>query len=147
MAQIETPDRGQPLDISYLSRIVQEINTVSAAVSNAANIAKIKFRDIATPSSVQVANTMFYAETQKINDGNLSTQTTSNSVSFDFSGLFKTTPIVTCSVSSVSGVSKLIPVLKSVSQNSCLVEVFSTITEGTFSAEVSIIAIGERIST
>jgi len=146
MAQIETPDRGQPLDISYLSRIVQEINTVSAAVSNAANIAKIKFRDIATPSSVQVANTMFYAETQKINDGNLSTQT-SNSVSFDFSGLFKTTPIVTCSVSSVSGVSKLIPVLKSVSQNSCLVEVFSTITEGTFSAEVSIIAIGERIST
>jgi hypothetical protein len=146
MAQIETPDRGQPLDISYLSRIVQEINTVSAAVSNAANIAKIKFRDIATPSSVQVANTMFYAETQKINDGNLSTQT-SNSVSFDFSGLFKTTPIVTCSVSSVSGVSKLIPVLKSVSQNSCLVELSSTITEGTFSAEVSIIAIGERIST
>lgn len=146
MAQIETPDRGQPLDISYLSRIVQEINTVSAAVSNAANVARIKFRDISIPSSLQVANTMFYAETQKVIDGNLSTQTTNNTT-FDFSGLFKTTPVVTCSVSSVTGVSKLIPVLKLVNQNSCQVEIFSTITEGTFSAEVSIIAIGERISS
>jgi hypothetical protein len=146
MAQIETPDRGQPLDISYLSRIVQEINTVSAAVSNAANIAKIKFRDIVTPSSLQVANTVFYAETQKLTDGNLSTQT-SLTTNFDFSGMFKTTPVVTCSISHVSGVSNLIPVLRSVTQNSCQVEVFSNSTTGVFSVDVSIIAIGERISS
>jgi hypothetical protein len=144
MAQIELPDRGQPLDISYLFRIAQEINRVSELV--AASFSKIKYRDTSTPSQLATSNLAFYAETQKIIDANLSVQPNAPS-SFDYSGIFKTTPVVICSVTSVTGVSNLYGVLSGVTQNSCQVNVFSSATSGAFSADVSIIAIGERISS
>jgi hypothetical protein len=143
MAQIELPDRGQPLDISYLFRIAQEINRVSELVGS--SISKIKYRDTSTPSQVATSNLSFYAETQKIIDANLSVQPNAPA-SFDYSGIFKTTPVVLCSVTSVTGVSNLYAVLNGVTQNSCQVNVFSSATSGAFSADVSIIAIGERIS-
>jgi hypothetical protein len=43
MAQIELPDRGQSLDISYLFRIAQEINRVSESIGT--TLSKIKYRD------------------------------------------------------------------------------------------------------
>jgi len=144
MAQIELPDRGQPLDISYLFRIAQEINRVSELVGS--SLSKIKYRDTSTPSQVLTSNLVLYAETQKIVDANLSVQPNAPA-SFDYSGIFKTTPVVTCSVTSVTGVSNLYPVLSGVTQNSCQVNVFSSATSGAFSADVSIIAIGERISS
>jgi hypothetical protein len=144
MAQIELPDRGQPLDISYLFRIAQEINRVSELVGT--TFSKIKYRDTSTPSQLLTSNLAFYAETQKIIDANLSVQPNAPA-SFDFSGIFKTTPVVVCSVSSVTGVSNLYAVLNGVTQNSCQVNVFSSATSGAFSADVSIIAIGERISS
>ena len=144
MAQIELPDRGQPLDISYLFRIAQEINRVSELV--ASSVSKIKYRDTSTPSQVLTSNIVFYAETQKIVDANLSVQPNAPA-SFDYSGIFKTTPVVTCSVTSITGVSNLYPVLSAVTQNSCQVNVFSSATSGAFSADISIIAIGERISS
>ena len=144
MAQIELPDRGQPLDISYLFRIAQEINRVSELV--ASRLSKIKYRDTSTPSQVLTSNIVFYAETQKIVDANLSVQPNAPA-SFDYSGIFKTTPVVTCSVTSITGVSNLYPVLSAVTQNSCQVNVFSSATSGAFSADISIIAIGERISS
>jgi hypothetical protein len=144
MAQIELPDRGQPLDISYLFRIAQEINRVSELVGT--TFSKIKYRDTSTPSQLLTSNLAFYAETQKIIDANLSVQPNAPA-SFDFSGIFKTTPVVVCSVASVTGVSNLYAVLNGVTQNSCQVNVFSSATSGAFSADVSIIAIGERISS
>ena len=144
MAQIELPDRGQPLDISYLFRIAQEINRVSELVGT--SLSKIKYRDTSTPSQVLTSNIVFYAETQKIVDANLSVQPNAPA-SFDYSGIFKTTPVVTCSVTSITGVSNLYPVLSAVTQNSCQVNVFSSATSGAFSADISIIAIGERISS
>ena len=144
MAQIELPDRGQPLDISYLHKIAQEINRVSELFTS--SFSKIKYRDTSTPSNTSTSNVVFYAETQKIVDANLSVQSNAPA-SFDYSGIFKTTPVVTCSVTSVTGVSNLYPVLSGVTQNSCQVNVFSSATSGAFSADVSIIAIGERISS
>jgi hypothetical protein len=144
MAQIELPDRGQPLDISYLFRIAQEINRVSELVGT--SLSKIKYRDTSTPSQPLTSNVVFYAETQKIVDANLSVQPNAPA-SFDYSGIFKTTPVVISSVTSVTGVSNLYPVLSGVTQNSCQVNVFSSATSGAFSADVSIIAIGERISS
>lgn len=144
MAQIELPDRGQPLDISYLFRIAQEINRVSELV--ASSVSKIKYRDVPTPSQTSTSNLVFYAETLKIVDGNLSVQAVTP-VTFDYSGIFKTTPVVTCSVISLTGVSALYSVLDGVTQNGCNVKVFSSQTAGAFSADISIIAIGERISS
>ena len=144
MAQIELPDRGQPLDISYLFRIAQEINRVSELV--ASSISKIKYRDTPTPSQTSTSNLVFYAETLKIVDGNLSVQS-NTPATFDYSGIFKTTPVVVCSVTAVTGVSALYSVLDGVTQNGSNVKVFSSKTSGAFSADVSIIAIGERISS
>jgi len=144
MAQIELPDRGQPLDISYLFRIAQEINRVSELV--ASSVSKIKYRDVPTPSQTSTSNLVFYAETLKIVDGNLSVQS-NTPATFDYSGIFKTTPVVLCSVTSVTGVSALYSVLDGVTQNGCNVKVFSSATSGAFNADVSIIAIGERISS
>jgi len=144
MAQIELPDRGQPLDISYLFRIAQEINKVSELVGS--SLSKIKYRDTSTPSQVLTSNLTFYAETQKIIDAKLSVQPNAPA-SFQYPGIFKTTPVVLCSVTSVTGVSNLYAVLNGVTQSSCTVNVFSSSTAGDFSADVSIIAIGERISS
>ena len=144
MAKIETPDRGQPLDISYLLRIVTEINRISDAIGSA--FSKIKYRDTSTPSYASAANLVFYAETLKIVDGNLSVQS-NTPATFDYSGIFKTTPVVVCSVTAVTGVSALYSVLDGVTQNGCNVKVFSSATSGAFNADVSIIAIGERISS
>ena len=144
MAKIETPDRGQPLDISYLLRIVTEINRISDTIGSA--FSKIKYRDTSTPSYASAANLVFYAETLKIVDGNLSVQSNAPAT-FDYSGMFKTTPVVLCSVTSVTGVSNLYPVLDGVTQNGCNVKVFSSATSGAFNADVSILAIGERISS
>lgn len=146
MAQIELPDRGQPLDISYLHKIAKEINAISEIVRTDSGLSKIKYRDTSTPSEALTSTLAFYAETQKIIDANLSVQPNAPS-SFDYSGIFKTTPVVLCSVTSVTGVSNLYPVLSGVTQNSCQVNVFSSATSGAFSADVSIIAIGERISS
>ena len=144
MAQIELPERGQPLDISYIYRVVEQIRVLSDAIGTA--FSKIKYRDISTPSNVSSTNLVFYAETLKITNGNLSTQTNATST-FDYSGMFKTTPVVVCSVTSLDGVSNLYAVLEKVTQNNCNVNVFSPSTGGAFSADVSIIAIGERISS
>ena len=144
MAQIELPDRGQPLDISYLYRIVNEINNVSSLIGN--TLSKLKYRDKSTKSQVLTSNLVFYAETQKIIDANLSVQPNAPAT-FDYSGIFKTTPIVLSSVTSISGVSNLYTVLNSVTQNSCQVNVYSSATSGKIEADVSIIAIGERISS
>ena len=121
MAQIELPDRGQPLDISYLYRIVNEINNVSSLIGN--TLSKLKYRDKSTSSQVLTSNLVFYAETQKIIDANLSVQPNAPAT-FDYSGIFKTTPIVLSSVTSISGVSNLYTVLNSVTQNSCQVNVY-----------------------
>jgi hypothetical protein len=144
MAQIELPDRGQPLDISYLFRIAQEINRVSESIGT--TLSKIKYRDTSTPSQTPTSNLVFYAETLKIVDGNLSVQS-NTPATFDYSGIFKTTPVVICSVTAITGVSALYPVLDGVTQNGCNVKVFSSATSGAFNADVSIIAIGERISS
>lgn len=144
MAQIELPDRGQPLDISYLYRIVTEINSVSKLIGN--TLSKLKYRDKSTKSQVLTSNLVFYAETLKIIDANLSVQPNAPAT-FDYSGIFKTTPIVISSVTSITGVSNLYTVLNSVTQNSCQVNVYSSATSGAIEADVSIIAIGERISS
>lgn len=144
MAQIELPDRGQPLDISYLYRIVNEINNVSSLIGN--TLSKLKYRDKSTKSQVLTSNLVFYAETQKIVDANLSVQPNAPAT-FDYSGIFKTTPVVISSVTSISGVSNLYTVLNTVTQNSCQVNVYSSATSGKIEADVSIIAIGERINS
>lgn len=146
MAQLSTPDRGQPIDISFLGNMVTEINNISTTLGSQASLSKIKYRDNSVASELLTSRLAFYAESKKIVDGNLSVQANTQ-VTFDYSNIFKTTPVVVCSVSSESGVSNLYAVLKGITQNNCEVNIFSTATAGKFSADVSVIVIGERIQS
>ena len=47
MAKLPTPDRGQPLDVSYIYQIVDAINELSSQVSSAT----YKYASISTPNS------------------------------------------------------------------------------------------------
>ena len=144
MPRIELPDRGQPLDISYLYRIVSEINNVSSLIGN--TLSKIKYKNSTSAASPLTSNLVFYAETVKAPDANLSTGP-NTPVTFTYSGIFKTAPIVLCSVATLDGVSNIYGVLKNVGQSSCDVNIYSPATAGVVSAEVSILAIGERINS
>jgi len=146
MAQLSTPDRGQPIDISFLGNMVTQINEISTTLGSQASLSKVKYRDASASTELFTSKLAFYAESKKVVDGNLSTQTNTQ-VTFDYSNIFNYAPIVLCSVVSESGVSNLYGVLKSVTQNNCEVNIFSTATAGAFSADVSIIVIGERIQS
>ncbi len=47
MAKLPTPDRGQPLDVSYIYQIVDAVNDISEQVSSAT----YKYASIGTPTS------------------------------------------------------------------------------------------------
>lgn len=51
MAKLPTPDRGQPLDVSYIYQIVEAVNDISSQVSSAT----YKYASVATSSGTQNA--------------------------------------------------------------------------------------------
>lgn len=138
---IEVPDRGQPLDISYLIRIAQEINTLNQKVSTGGTQSSIKYVTNPQTTKVLTSDLVVYAGTQQIS-GDLSTSSGGVDVPFDFT--FKNTPIIVASVASVAGGLPHFATLKSSTANSCTVTVHSTKTSGTFTVDVSVIAVGER---
>lgn len=140
MAAIELPDRGQPIDISYLLRIATEINNLNSIISTGGTESSIKYLGDNSVTRVLTNDLVIYSASQQIS-GNLSTDTNLQTT-FDFS--FQKTPIVVSSVQYVSGEPSLFPVIKNINNNGCSVALYSTKTSGAVVANVSIIAIGER---
>jgi hypothetical protein len=96
MSKIPTPDRGQPLDVSYIYQIVDAVNDISSQVSSAT----YKYASIGTsagPENVLITDTKVVAGTVDIYS-TLTDVTPGLTVdkSFSFSsGEFKYPPIVT----------------------------------------------------
>lgn len=96
MSKIPTPDRGQPLDVSYIYQIVDAVNDISSQVSSAT----YKYASIGTssgPENVLITDTKVVAGTVDIYS-TLTDVTPGLTVdkSFNFSaGEFKYPPIVT----------------------------------------------------
>lgn len=107
MAKLPTPDRGQPLDVSYIYQVVDAVNELSEQVSTAT----YKYASIGTnagPQNALITDTKIVASTIDIYS-TLTDVTPGLTVdkSFNFSaGEFKYPPIVTAT-----------PVLTSQSQN------------------------------
>lgn len=107
MAKIPTPDRGQPIDVSYIYQIVDAVNDLSSQVSSAT----YRYTSVDTPSGTQnslITDTKIVAGYVDIYSS-LTDVTPGLTVdkSFNFSaGEFKYPPIVTAT-----------PVLTSQSQN------------------------------
>lgn len=140
---MELPDRGQPLDISFLLRMVSEINRLTEVISTTGTQSSLKYLGQNQTTLVPTSDILFFAGSQQVS-GNTSTADSSPTTRFDFS--FRSNPIVIASVQSVSGSDNVYCVVKNVSTTSCEVKlVIPSGTTGQVSANISIIAIGERV--
>lgn len=143
MARIPLPNRGQPLDVSYIYQIVDTINTLSNQVSPSLN----KYMTIDTISSGKqdvkasemrmVGGYVEVANNSTVNAGN------ELSFSFNYSG-FKYTPIVTATPINIDGTSAgsdISIILKNITVSK-VDGVIKFKTSGNVSVGVNIIALG-----
>lgn len=96
MAKIPTPDRGQPLDVSYIYQIVEAINEISSQMSSAT----YKYASVDTSSGTQnalITDTKVVAGEIAIYGGAQTDVTagTTQSFSYSFKGEYKYPPVVT----------------------------------------------------
>lgn len=138
------PDRGQPLDISYILTMANEINSINSIVSlQSSNRSKIVY-PTNPPRSVETAtaNLAFYAASNTLSPK----FSTKSDLTTRFNFNFSSTPIVTVSVQSVSGETPPIyAVITNLNSNGCDVKLFKSDTvNGDPVLNVSIIAIGEK---
>lgn len=107
MAKIPTPDRGQPLDVSYIYTLANAVNDLSSQISSA----NFKYASIGTTSGPQnalITNTKIVADSVDIYSTLTDVSpglTVERSLSFS-TGEFKYPPVVTAT-----------PVLTSQSEN------------------------------
>jgi hypothetical protein len=98
MARIPTPDRGQPLDVTYVYQIVEAINELSSQISSS----KYKYASIDTPGGNEgtlLTETKVVAGSKDIYK-TLTTVTADTApvpFSYPFQGEYKYPPIVTAS--------------------------------------------------
>lgn len=143
MAEIALPDQGQPLDLSYLLTLVNELNTLNRVVSNkAVNQSSIKYLDSSAVTNVITSDLVIYGSSNAISP-KFSTGT-DISTRFDFN--FRTTPVVTTSIAMISGTAAgIFPVITNLTNTGCEVKLFSSgSVTGDPRVSVSIIAVGER---
>jgi hypothetical protein len=144
MAKIPTPDRGQPLDVSYVYQIVEAINDLSSQISSA----KYKYASIDTTSgneSTLLTDTKVVAGEKVIYPTltNVTAETT-QSFSYSFKGEYKYPPIVTITPVLIEGTSSgqdVSVVIQSVT-NSSVNGIVRFNTGGSLALKVHIIAIG-----
>jgi hypothetical protein len=144
MAKIPTPDRGQPLDVSYVYQIVEAINDLSSQISSA----RYKYASIDTTSgneSTLLTDTKVVAGEKVIYPTltNVTAETT-QSFSYSFKGEYKYPPIVTITPVLIEGTSSgqdVSVVIQSIT-NSSVNGIVRFNTGGSLALKVHIIAIG-----
>jgi hypothetical protein len=92
MAKIPTPDRGQPLDVSYIYQIVEAVNDISSQVSSST----YKYASIDTSNGTQnslISEMKVVAGQILVSDENITVGKTA-SYNYSFKGEYKYPPIV-----------------------------------------------------
>jgi hypothetical protein len=144
MAKIPTPDRGQPLDVSYIYQIVEAINELSSQISSA----RYKYASIDTSNgneSTLLTDTKVVAG-ERVIYPNLTTVTadTTQAFSYSFKGEYKYPPIVTATPVLIEGTSSgqdVSVIIQSIT-NSSVNGIVKFNTGGSLALKVNIIAIG-----
>jgi len=94
MAKIPLPERGQPVDVTYLYQLANAVNDISSQVSSTtANYASINTSG-ADMSTLKTSDLSVVCSRVKIYDGTIVNVAQEKDFSFDFSN-FKYAPIVT----------------------------------------------------
>ena len=102
MARLSLPERGQPLDVTYIYQIVDALNVLSTQVSDAT----YNYTDIdvvgAEKKSLKTSDTKFVGKFKSIANNETVTAGQEKSFSIPYSN-FKFPPIVTLSIVNTSG--------------------------------------------
>ena len=102
MARVPLPERGQPLDVTYIYQIVDALNVLSTQVSDAT----YNYTDIdvvgAEKKSLKTSDTKFVGKFKSIANNETVTAGQEKSFSIPYSN-FKFPPIVTLSIVNTSG--------------------------------------------
>jgi hypothetical protein len=143
MAKVPLPERGQPLDVTYIYQLVEAVNDLSTSISDAT----YNYTDVdvvgAEKRSIKTSDTKFVGKFKQIANNETVTAGQEKSYSISYSN-FKFPPIVTASVVNTSGTTagtNTSVVISSItaSQVDFIVK-FGT--SGTASVGVNVIAIG-----
>jgi hypothetical protein len=144
MAKIPTPDRGQPLDVSYVYQIVEAVNDLASQISSA----RYKYASIDTTNgneSTLLTDTKVVAGEKVIYPTltNVTAEST-QSFSYSFKGEYKYPPIVTVTPVLIEGTSSgqdVSVVIQNVT-NSSVNGIVRFNTGGSLALKVHIIAVG-----
>jgi hypothetical protein len=144
MAKIPTPDRGQPLDVSYVYQIVEAVNDLASQISSA----RYKYASIDTSNgneSTLLTDTKVVAGERVIYPTltNVTAEST-QSFSYSFKGEYKYPPIVTVTPVLIEGTSSgqnISVVIQNVT-NSSVNGIVRFNTGGSLALKVHIIAVG-----
>ncbi len=143
MAKVPLPERGQPLDVTYIYQLVEAVNDLSTSISDAT----YNYTDVdivgAEKKSLKTSDTKFVGKFKQIANNETVTAGQEKSYSISYSN-FKFPPIVTASVVNTSGTTagtNTSVVISSItaSQVDFIVKFGSS---GTASVGVNVIAIG-----
>jgi len=95
MARIPLPERGQPLDVTYISQLAQAVNEISAAVSPAT----FKYTSIDTPNAgrqnVKATEARVIGGSIRVVSSGTITAGEEKPFTYSFPGEFKYAPIAT----------------------------------------------------
>ena len=102
MAKVPLPERGQPLDVTYIYQVVDALNSLSTQVSDAT----YTYTDVdvvgADKQSLKTSNTKFIGKFKLVANTETVTAGQEKSYTIDYSN-FKFPPIVTLSIVNTSG--------------------------------------------
>ena len=102
MAKVPLPERGQPLDVTYIYQLVGAVNFLSTQISDAT----YNYTDVdvvgGEKQSLKTSNTKFIGKFKSIANNETVTAGQEKSYSIDYSN-FKFPPIVTLSIVNTSG--------------------------------------------
>jgi hypothetical protein len=139
MARVPLPERGQPLDVSYIYSLAQAINDIAVSVSDGSNhTSKINGQILKT------SNARFVAITQQVSSGEEAKAGDIKTGDYTFESAFKYPPVVTISPVNVGMNDEGANVTVSVKEVTTSKVIYSVRynSTGTVSMSVNIIAIG-----
>jgi hypothetical protein len=144
MARIPLPERGQPLDVTYISQMAQAVNELSSAISPGT----FKYTSIDTPNAgkqnIKLTETRVIGGIARVVSSGTITAGEEKPFTYSFAGEFKYPPIATATPINVGNTvagKNVTVVLKSVTRSS-LEGIVKFNTSGDVSIDVNLIIIG-----
>lgn len=98
MAKIPLPERGQPIDVSYIYQVANAVNQLSDLVSTTG----YNYTSVDTPSAgkqnIKTSETRIIAGSVTVTSNSSQTADSTKTFSYSYNGNFKYTPIATATV-------------------------------------------------